>query len=93
MARCVVHDGHYTDYRWLPRSPTLERARSGFYYALIGWGVGIVFYTAVAVVEKAVEGEFQQFFGRRRMQKRIEALTDITSCAGSGGSGKWSAVS
>jgi voltage-gated potassium channel len=42
---------------------------------LIG-GIGIVFYTAVAVVEKVVEGEFQQFFGRRRMQKRIDALTD-----------------
>ncbi len=42
---------------------------------LIG-GIGIVFYTAVTVVEKVVEGEFQQFFGRRRMQKRIDALTD-----------------
>jgi voltage-gated potassium channel len=43
-------------------------------FLLVG-GVGAVFYTAVAVVEKVVEGEFQQFFGKRRMQKSIEALS------------------
>jgi voltage-gated potassium channel len=43
--------------------------------ALLVGGLGVVFYTAVAVVEKVVEGEFQQFFGRRRMEKRIGALT------------------
>lgn len=43
---------------------------------LLAGGVGAVFYTAVALVEKAVEGEFQQFFGKRRMQKNIDALTD-----------------
>jgi voltage-gated potassium channel len=47
-----------------------------FTMLLLVGGVGIVFYTAVAMVEKAVAGEFQQFFGRRRMQKRIDALTD-----------------
>ena len=46
-----------------------------FTMLLLLGGVGIVFYTAVAVVQKAVEGEFQLFFGRRRMQKKIEALT------------------
>jgi voltage-gated potassium channel len=47
-----------------------------FTILLLAGGLGAVFYTAVAVVEKVVEGEFQQFFGRRRMQKRIETLTD-----------------
>lgn len=47
-----------------------------FTMLLLVGGIGIVFYTVVAVVEKAVEGEFQQFFGRRRMQKRIDALID-----------------
>lgn len=46
-----------------------------FTMALLVGGIGIFFYTAVAVVEKVVKGEFQEFFGRRRMQKRIEALT------------------
>jgi voltage-gated potassium channel len=43
---------------------------------LIAGGLGVVLYTITAVMEKVVEGEFQQFFGRRRMQKQIEALTD-----------------
>ena len=47
-----------------------------FTILLLVGGIGIVFFTAVAVVEKAVEGEFQQFFGRRRMQKKIEALAN-----------------
>ena len=47
-----------------------------FTMLLLVGGVGIVFYTLVAIMGKAVEGEFQQFFGRRRMQKRIEALAE-----------------
>jgi voltage-gated potassium channel len=47
-----------------------------FTIALLVAGVGVVFYTAVAVAEKVVEGEFQEFFGRRRMEKRIGSLTD-----------------
>jgi voltage-gated potassium channel len=47
-----------------------------FTMLLLVGGLGIVFYTAVSVVEKTVKGEFQEFFGRRRMQKRIEALTE-----------------
>jgi voltage-gated potassium channel len=47
-----------------------------FTMLLLVGGVGIVFYAMVTVVGKAVEGEFQQFFGRRRMQKRIEALAE-----------------
>jgi voltage-gated potassium channel len=47
-----------------------------FTMLLLVGGIGIVFYTAVAFVEKAIAGELQQFFGKRRMQKRIEELTD-----------------
>src|SRR5262245_3302074 len=46
-----------------------------FTIALLVGGIGAVYYTAVAVVEKEVEGEFQQFFGKRRMQKNIDALS------------------
>ena len=46
-----------------------------FTIALLVGGLGVVFYTMVAVAEKVIEGEFQQFFGRRRMHKRIGELT------------------
>jgi voltage-gated potassium channel len=46
-----------------------------FTILLLAGGLGVVFYTAVAVVEKVVEGEFQQLFGRRRMYKKIAALS------------------
>jgi voltage-gated potassium channel len=47
-----------------------------FTIALLAAGVGVVFYTAMAVAEKVVQGEFQEFFGRRRMEKRIGSLSD-----------------
>jgi voltage-gated potassium channel len=47
-----------------------------FTMALLVTGVGILFYTVIAIFEKVVEGEFQQVFGRRRMQRQIEALTE-----------------
>jgi voltage-gated potassium channel len=53
----------------------LSPAGQIFTILLLAGGVGAVFYTAVAVVEKVVAGEFQQFFGRRRMQKKITALS------------------
>lgn len=55
-----------------PLSPTGQI----FTIFLLAGGLGAVFYTAVAVVEKIVEGEFQRFFGKRRMQKTIDVLTD-----------------
>ena len=55
-----------------PLSPTGQL----FTIALLVVGVGVFFYTAVAVAEKVVQGEFQQFFGRRRMEKKIGSLTD-----------------
>ncbi len=47
-----------------------------FTMVLLAGGVGVVFYTAIAVAQNVVEGEFQQFFGRRRMEKKIGSLTD-----------------
>jgi voltage-gated potassium channel len=47
-----------------------------FTIVLLGAGLGVVLYTAVAVAEQVVEGEFQRFLGRRRMEKRIGALQD-----------------
>jgi voltage-gated potassium channel len=47
-----------------------------FTIALLVGGLGVVFYTAVAVAQNVVEGEFQQFFGRRRMERKIGSLTD-----------------
>ena len=37
-------------------------------------GLGIVLYTTVALTETIIEGELQRFFGRRRMERKIEAL-------------------
>lgn len=54
----------------------LGRAGQVFTIALLVAGMGVVFYTAVAVAEKVVQGEFQEFFGRKRMEKRIGSLTD-----------------
>jgi voltage-gated potassium channel len=54
----------------------LSPAGQIFTIVLLIGGLGVVFYTAVTAVEKVVAGEFQQFFGRRRMQKRISALRD-----------------
>jgi voltage-gated potassium channel len=47
-----------------------------FTILLLAGGLGVVFYTMVTVTERVVEGEFQQFFGRRRMQKRIGMLSN-----------------
>ena len=47
-----------------------------FTIGLLMGGLGVVFYTAVALAESIVEGELQHFFGRRRMEKSIEALRE-----------------
>ena len=46
-----------------------------FTMGLLVAGLGIVFYTVVTLAESVVEGEFQRFFGRRRMEQRIAALS------------------
>jgi voltage-gated potassium channel len=45
-----------------PLSPTGQI----FTIVLLVRGLGVVFYTAAALAEKVVEGEFQQFFGGKR---------------------------
>lgn len=54
----------------------LSPAGQIFTMLLLAGGLGVVLYTLTAAMEKVVEGEFQQFFGRRRMHKRIEALSN-----------------
>ncbi len=43
---------------------------------VIFFGVGVAFYILTTVVQSAVEGEFAQALGVRRMQQKIEALRD-----------------
>jgi voltage-gated potassium channel len=52
----------------------LSTAGRIFTMILIVGGVGVVFYTLTTAVATAVEGEFGEFFGRRRMQSRMAAL-------------------
>ena len=52
----------------------LSRAGRLFTMGLLAAGVGVVYYTVVALAGQVVEGEFQRFFGRRRMEKRIGTL-------------------
>lgn len=47
-----------------------------FTIGLLFAGLGVVLYTAGTVTAKIVEGEFQQFFGRKRMEKRIGTLAN-----------------
>jgi voltage-gated potassium channel len=43
---------------------------------VILFGVGVAFYLLTTIVQSAVEGEFAQALGVRRMQQKIEALRD-----------------
>jgi voltage-gated potassium channel len=54
----------------------LSDAGKIFTVALLVLGLGVVFYSVGAIARIVVEGEFQQFFGRRRMEKRIGSLHD-----------------
>jgi voltage-gated potassium channel len=53
----------------------LSQTGRAFTMGLLVAGVGIVLYTVVTLAESVVQGEFQRFFGRRRMEQRIAALT------------------
>jgi len=55
-----------------PLSPTGEI----FTIILLASGIGVVFYTAIAAAENVVQGEIQQYFGRKRMERRIHAVKD-----------------
>jgi voltage-gated potassium channel len=47
-----------------------------FTIGLLACGLGVIFYTAVAFAERVVQGELRDFFGRKRMEKRIAALNE-----------------
>jgi len=71
-----------------PLSPTGEI----FTILLLASGVGVVFYTAVTVAENVVPGEIQQYFKRRRMERRIHSITTTTLSVASAASVKCSAA-
>ncbi len=54
----------------------LDQTGQIFTIVLLVGGLGVVSYAGIAVAQKVVEGEFQRFFGRRRMEKKIEARRD-----------------
>jgi voltage-gated potassium channel len=47
-------------------------------------GIGVVLYTATAVAEKVVAGEFQEFFGRKRMEQKLATLAEHFLVCGCG---------
>lgn len=59
-----------------------------FTIALLTAGLGVVLYTAVAIAEQVVAGEFQRVLGRRRMEKRIAALREHYLVCGFGRIGR-----
>jgi voltage-gated potassium channel len=59
-----------------------------FTIVLIVVGVGTVAYTLSAAARIILEGEFQQVFGRKRLEKRLRALNDHYIICGYGRMGK-----
>lgn len=59
-----------------------------FTIILIVIGVGTVAYTLSAAARIILEGEFQQVFGRKRLEKRLRALNDHYIICGYGRMGK-----
>ena len=55
-----------------------------FSSALIVGGVGVVLYSATAVVQYIIEGHFSDTFGRRRMKEKIEQLKEHIILCGYG---------
>lgn len=54
---------------------------------LIG-GLGIVLYSATMVAREVIEGELQQVFGRRKVQRQIERMTEHIIVCGFGRMGR-----
>jgi voltage-gated potassium channel len=59
-----------------------------FTVALLAAGLGVVLYTAVAIAEQVVAGEFQRILERRRMEKRIAVQRDHYLVCGFGRIGR-----
>ncbi len=55
---------------------------------LVVLGLGVVLYTVALVTQQMIEGELQAVFGRRRMQRRIEAMTNHVIVCGFGRIGR-----
>ncbi|MFN8558808.1 MAG: potassium channel protein [Dehalococcoidia bacterium] len=53
----------------------LSRPGMVFTMLVIVLGVGTLFYTLTAAVELAVQGELGEYFGRRRMQRRLGEMS------------------
>jgi len=54
---------------------TLSQAGKIFTICLIVFGVGTLAYTISSMIQFMVEGQFRQFLGRKKVQKKINRLT------------------
>lgn len=66
----------------------LSHAGRIFNIFLIGAGVGMVFVMIGSLTQALIESEFQQFFGRRKMEREIGRLKDHYIICGAGRVGR-----
>lgn len=66
----------------------LGTAGQVFTIVLIFGGFGIVLYSASLIAREIIEGEFQRTFGRRKVQRQIEQLSDHFIVCGFGRMGR-----
>lgn len=66
----------------------LSQAGRIFNVFLIGAGVALVFLLIGSLTQVLIESEFQQFFGRRKMEREIGRLTDHYIICGAGRVGR-----
>lgn len=66
----------------------LSRVGKLFTIALIVGGVGTVFYALSTAAKFMLEGEFEEIFGRKRLEKRIKELRDHFIVCGYGRMGR-----
>jgi voltage-gated potassium channel len=66
----------------------LDDAGKVFTIALILVGVGTALYTFSVVLESVIEGDLVELFGRRRMERRIDAMQDHIIVCGWGRVGR-----
>src|SRR5512139_2202097 len=66
----------------------LSRIGRVFTIALIVGGVGTVFYALGTIAKFMLEGEFEEIFGRKRLEKKIKELKDHFIVCGYGRMGK-----
>ncbi len=71
-----LHDGHYSCERRVSGSSLAAERGVIFTIVLIIVGVGSVAYALSAGARIILEGEFQQVFGRKRLEKRLRELNN-----------------